>query len=75
MSKAKKAAALSEQIRAAVVESGLTINAVAVRAGVNQSVLHRFVIGKRDLRLATADKLAAFLGLTLCKAAKIDAGK
>jgi plasmid maintenance system antidote protein VapI len=49
----------------AVRESGLTVNAVAVAAGVPQPVLHRFVAGERGLNLATAQKLVDYFGLEL----------
>jgi plasmid maintenance system antidote protein VapI len=67
MSKHKKQATVSDALKAAVVASGQSINAVAVGAGVPQSALARFIAGERDLRLATADKLAAYLGLSLIK--------
>jgi transcriptional regulator with XRE-family HTH domain len=41
---------------------------IAQNAGVAQIVVSRFLSGKRDIRMATADKLAEALGLTLAKA-------
>ncbi len=46
-------------------ENPMTVNAIAVEAGVPQPVLHRFVKGERDLTLATAQKLADYFGLEL----------
>jgi len=38
---------------------------IAQDAGVSQIVVSRFLSGERDIRLATADKLAEALGLKL----------
>jgi transcriptional regulator with XRE-family HTH domain len=38
---------------------------VAKRAGISQIMISRFVSGERDIRLATADKLAHALGMKL----------
>ena len=43
----------------------MTLNAIAVASGVPQPVLHRFVKGKRDLTLTTAQKLADYFGFEL----------
>jgi plasmid maintenance system antidote protein VapI len=67
VSKAKKPAALSDQLRAAIVGSGLSVYALAKGSGVSHPVILRFVSKERGLHLETADKLAAFLGLELCK--------
>jgi plasmid maintenance system antidote protein VapI len=41
---------------------------IAQAAGVSQIVISRFISGERDIRMATADKLAEALGLTLATA-------
>ena len=41
---------------------------IAQDAGVSQIVLSRFLSGERDIRMATADKLAEALGLKLASA-------
>jgi plasmid maintenance system antidote protein VapI len=56
---------LADQLRKAIKDSGKTVNAVAVEAGIPQPVLHRFAAEERDLTLDTADKLARYFGLTL----------
>ena len=38
---------------------------MAKAAGVSQIVISRFLSGERDIRMATADKLAGALGLKL----------
>jgi plasmid maintenance system antidote protein VapI len=65
MGKAKKSETLVEQLKSAIANSGLTTYAVAKGAGVPQAVLQRFVNGERDIRLATAAKLAAYLRLRI----------
>lgn len=54
----------SEILRRAIERSGLPVAVIAAEAGLPQPTLSRFVNGK-DLRLATADKLAAYFGLEL----------
>ncbi|MGO9110468.1 MAG: helix-turn-helix domain-containing protein [Thermoguttaceae bacterium] len=57
---------LATQLLDLIAESGLTVNAVAVGAGVAQPILQRFVSGTRDnLRLDTIDKLCEFFGVRL----------
>jgi plasmid maintenance system antidote protein VapI len=63
----RKAANMTDQLKKAIAKSGLTINGLAVASGIPQPVLHRFMAGERDLKLATADKLATYLGLKLGK--------
>jgi DNA transposition AAA+ family ATPase len=61
---------ISDQLRKAISECGLSMNQVAKRAGVPQPVLSHFLSSDRDahrdIRLErTADKLAAFFGMKL----------
>jgi transcriptional regulator with XRE-family HTH domain len=65
MAKAKKPAALGDQLRAAVEGSGQTMYRVAKESGVPQAVLGRFMAGERDIKLETANKLAAYLEMEL----------
>ena len=58
-------ARINEQLRKAIVNRGESYYALAKRAGVDAVVISRFVCGERDLRLDTAAKLAAALGLEL----------
>lgn len=57
---------ISEVLRKAIANYG-TLYQVAKDSGISWSVLQRFQTGRRDLRLATADRLAQFLGLELRK--------
>lgn len=53
---------ISEALRAQIVASGLTAYQLSAESGVEASVLSRFLAEERDIRLQTADKLAAALG-------------
>ena len=55
----------SEALRKGIQESGKSIYQIAKEAGVSQIVISRFLSGERDIRMATADKLAESLGFTL----------
>ena len=57
--------ALTEALRRAIRSSKITVYEIAKRAGVSQIVISRFLSGERDIRMATADKLAEVLGLEL----------
>jgi len=59
---------LSEVLRQAIRESGMTVYQIAKRAGISQIMVSRFVSGERDIRLATADKVAHARGLKLVPA-------
>ncbi len=56
---------LRYQLREIVEARGLTAYALGKRAGVDPGVVSRFLTGERDIRLETADRLAAVLGLRL----------
>lgn len=57
---------VSEALRDAINERGLTAYAAAKRAGVSVDAIQRFLKEQRGLTLSTVDKLADSLGLTLC---------
>jgi len=56
---------LSEALRAAIRKSGKTVYQIGKEADVAPIVIARFLSGERDIRMATADRLADVLGLTL----------
>lgn len=58
---------LSEQLRAAIVESGLSHYRLAKETGVSQPIITRFVNGTRSISLETADRIAGYFGMTLAK--------
>jgi plasmid maintenance system antidote protein VapI len=56
---------LSEPLRDAIGQSGKPVRKLAKQAKVSEIVLQQFLDGERDLRLATAERLAQILGLKL----------
>ena len=67
---------MAEALKKAIEARGETVAEVSRGAGIAQPVLHRFVKGKRDLTLRTAEKLAAYFRLELRDAsASPDNGK
>ena len=56
---------LSQALRDALRSSEKSMYQIAQDAGVSQIVVSRFLSGERDIRMATADKLAEALGLKL----------
>jgi DNA-binding phage protein len=59
---------ISDQLRAAIearIKTGTTAYRIAKDAGLKPEVLYRFLNVGLDLRLSTAAKLAAVLGLEL----------
>ncbi len=56
---------LSASLKKAMKHSPKTSYQLAKEAGVSQIMVSRFLSGKRDIRLATADRLAHVLGLKL----------
>jgi transcriptional regulator with XRE-family HTH domain len=66
MARRKKApTSLSEQLRELIEAAGPSVYELARDAGVDRSVLSRFLAGKRTITLETADRLAAVLKLRL----------
>jgi transcriptional regulator with XRE-family HTH domain len=60
---------LSSQLRSIIESRGLTLAELSQLSGVDATVIGRFIAGQRDLRLATADKIAEALGLRLVEVA------
>jgi plasmid maintenance system antidote protein VapI len=60
---ARRGESMTEALRRAIVESGLSRNAIAAKTGVQYMSIARFLNGKQSLRLDVADKLAAFFDL------------
>ena len=56
---------LSDPLKKAIARSQKSPSQLAKEANVSQVVLTQFLTGQRDLRLATAEKLAHVLGLKL----------
>jgi transcriptional regulator with XRE-family HTH domain len=60
---------ITDTLRAAVHESGLSLYAIAAATGVTRPSLSLFVRGHQSLRLDKADALAAYFKLELRPAA------
>ena len=56
---------ISQQIKSAVQDSGLSLSAIAAAAGIPLTSLMRFMSGERGLTTATLDKLGPALGLAV----------
>jgi len=56
---------LSVALKQAIRASTMSEYQIAKRAGISQIIVSRFLSGERDIRLATADKLAQALGMKL----------
>ncbi len=56
---------LPNTLRTAIRRSGKPIYQLAAESGVPHPSIFRFMSGQRDIRLETAEKLAATLGLRL----------
>jgi transcriptional regulator with XRE-family HTH domain len=56
---------ISEKLREAMRDSGQSMYQIAKEAGVDYSIVNRFFNEQRDMKLATADRLAAYFGLEL----------
>lgn len=63
--KAKRGATVSETLRGALEQSGLSLYRVAKNAGLAYAIVHRFMRGERTLSMEALDKLCASLGLEL----------
>ena len=59
---------LDDVLRRAIAGCGLSANQLARRTGVPQPTITRFLAGA-DMKLSTAERLAAHLGLSLVKKA------
>ena len=67
MAKSEDSPTVSETLRAAMCDSGLSARELGRRAGVNHGVLSRFLKSERTMTLPLVDALAKALGLQLTK--------
>jgi hypothetical protein len=56
---------VSRELRASMLATGMTLEALAAASGIELASLSGFADGPGDLRLSEADRLAAYLGLEL----------
>ncbi len=69
----RRAVGIAEHIRLAAKASGLSVNQISLRAGVDQSALNRFLNGTREnIRLDVANRLFQFFGLSVLRPDKPD---
>jgi plasmid maintenance system antidote protein VapI len=59
----RQGGSISDALRRAIAECGLSHNAIAKATGVQRASIDRFMNGERTLRLDKADALAAFFNL------------
>lgn len=62
---APQAGAISDALRGAIQASSKSVYQICKEAGISQIVVSRFLSGERDIRLATADRLAKALGIAV----------
>ena len=62
---AKRELDLQAALREAIVQDGRSHYAIGKAAGVEPNVIDRFISGERDIRLATAAKIAAAVCFSL----------
>jgi hypothetical protein len=62
---APQAGAISDALRTAIQASPKSVYQICKEAGLSQIVVSRFLSGERDIRLATADRLAKALGIAV----------
>lgn len=67
MSTERPPSPITEPLRRAIVESGMTYKALSRETGVTRASIQRFVDERNSLRLDIADRLAEFFGLKLSK--------
>ena len=67
MSKSKLKPTMTDVLKQAIQESGLTLYRIAKDTGILDTSLLRFMRGETSLRLDKADVLADYLGLELVK--------
>ena len=58
---------IAAALKAALESSPQSIYKICQEAGISQIVVSRFLSGERDIRLATADRLAKVLGLSVAR--------
>jgi transcriptional regulator with XRE-family HTH domain len=58
---------LSDQLRQAIDDSGLTRYQISKATGIDQSVLSKFHHGERGISLAAVDQIGEYLGLRIVK--------
>ena len=55
----------ANQLRRSIRDSGKSLSVLSQETGLPETLFAQFLAGERDIRIATAEKLADALGLTL----------
>lgn len=63
----EESAGITEQLRAEMLASGLSVFALSRKADIGYTKLRNFIAGTGDLRCDSLDRLATVLGLRLVK--------
>ena len=58
---------MTEALKRAIEKSGLPLLTIEQETGVKRATVMRFMRGEADIRLETADRLAAYFDLTVSK--------
>ena len=58
---------LSEQLREAILKSGVSRYAISKRTGVSQAALSKFILGHRGISVKAMDAVGLFLGLSITR--------
>ena len=58
-------ATISEQVRRAIEECGMTRYRLSQVSGVSEGMLSRYMTGEREMTLRTLDRLAPFIGVQI----------
>ncbi len=58
---------IAASLRTAITKSDKSAYQISKESGVSHPVILRFLSGERDIRLATADKLAAAVGVEVIR--------
>jgi transcriptional regulator with XRE-family HTH domain len=67
MSNDKRKLTMTDMLKSAIEQSGLTRYRISKETGIDEAALMRFMRGETSLRLDRADVLAEYLGLELVK--------
>ncbi|HTM54860.1 MAG TPA: helix-turn-helix transcriptional regulator [Pirellulales bacterium] len=71
----RRSSKLSDQIRQAIDESGLTRYRIAKETGIDESALAKFYNGRGGLSMEAVDRLGEYLQLTITLGRKPDSTK
>jgi len=66
---------LSEQLRQAIADSGMSLHRISIESGVAYAVVHGFANGDRDIAFSSAEKIAVLFGMRLTVPTRKKAGR